>query len=302
MSKFYDVLVAGDYTLDLIFSGLPGLPQAGEDVKAGSFTMTPGGASYISTAAMHRLGLRVGWAADFGNDDFSRFILQQAEQEGLDESLFIHHARPLRHVSAIASLKEDRAIFTYYDPDPQIPAIMKALTRAQARLLLIPGLYYGPFLDLGLRLARARRLKIAMDGNLLEPQTLRNTGVRRAISGVDLFIPNAREARLLTEKDELPEAIQVLGKLCPLVVVKNGGDGAYAYQAGQMHHSPALIINTLDTTGAGDCFNAGFIKAWLDGRALKECLRWGNIVGGLSTQAAGGTGRVVTVEDVLQRV
>jgi sugar/nucleoside kinase (ribokinase family) len=54
----------------------------------------------------------------------------------------------------------------------------------------------------------------------------------------------------------------------------------------------------VDTTGAGDCFNAGFIKAWLDQRPLEECLKWGNIVGGLSTLALGGTGQVTTVKEV----
>jgi ribokinase len=63
-------------------------------------------------------------------------------------------------------------------------------------------------------------------------------------------------------------------------------------------HEPALAVAPLDTTGAGDCFNAGFITAWLEGRSLRECLRWGNVVGGLSTEGLGGTGRPVRREEV----
>ncbi len=65
-----------------------------------------------------------------------------------------------------------------------------------------------------------------------------------------------------------------------------------------MLHEPAIQVTPVDTTGAGDCFNAGFIKAWLDGKPLAECLRWGNVVGGLSTTAHGGTGRLVTAAQV----
>jgi len=55
----------------------------------------------------------------------------------------------------------------------------------------------------------------------------------------------------------------------------------------------------VDTTGAGDCFDAGFIMAWLAGRTVEDCLRWGNVVGGLSTLAPGGAGRVITPNDVV---
>jgi sugar/nucleoside kinase (ribokinase family) len=82
------------------------------------------------------------------------------------------------------------------------------------------------------------------------------------------------------------------------VVVKAGADGAYAYQKGQLLHMPALNLKPLDTTGAGDCFNAGFLRAWLDGYPLETCLRWGNIVGGLSTQGYGATGRKVGLDEV----
>jgi sugar/nucleoside kinase (ribokinase family) len=297
MSKTFDVLVAGSYSLDLIFTGLPGLPQLGEDMLATGLERIPGEA-YNSAVAMHRLGLRVGWAADFGNDDFSRFALERARAEGLDDSLFNHHKRPMRRISIAASFPDDRAFITYYDPDPRLPAVIKALTTASARVLYIPGFYYGPFLEMGLRLARAKSMKIVMDGNSGSEVTLQNPSVRKAVRSVDVLLPNAKEARNLTGEDDLMKALKTLGGLCPLVVVKDGGRGAYACQGNEILHAEAIAITPFETTGAGDCFNAGFLKAWLDGLPVQECLRWGNITGGLSTLAAGGTGKVVTIEEV----
>src|SRR5450756_1006896 len=98
----------------------------------------------------------------------------------------------------------------------------------------------------------------------------------------------------MTGACDVVQALRSLNELCPLVVVKDGGAGAYGCARGEIVHAPAIPLTPIDTTGAGDCFNAGFVRAWLDGLPLDECLRWGNVVGGLSTLAPGGTGRAVS--------
>jgi sugar/nucleoside kinase (ribokinase family) len=298
MAPSFDVIVLGDYCLDLIFTGLDEMPRLGKEVVARGFAMTPGGA-YNTVAALHRLGVRVGWPADFGEDDFSRFILEKARQEGLDHSLFIYHKRPLRYVTVAASFPHDRAFLAYYDPTPGPRGALRALATATARLVLVAGMYTGRLFGVGSRLARARGMKLAMDGNTSEEGRISHPAVRNVIRGLDLLLPNASEARELTGEEDLQAAIRILVDLCPLVVVKDGPGGAYGCERGRpIVHSPALDLTPIDTTGAGDCFNAGFVRAWLDGQPLEECLRWGNVVGGLSTQGMGGTGRAVTLEDV----
>jgi sugar/nucleoside kinase (ribokinase family) len=297
MTPHYDVIVAGDYCLDLIFTGLPAFPALGKEVVGTGFAMIPG-ASYNSAVAMHRLGLKVGWATDFGNDDFSRFVLERVRQEGLDEALLVHHDRPMRRITVAASYPHDRAFIAFYDPEPAVHAAMKALATASAQVLYVSGLYYGSLFDAGRLLVRARHMKLVMDGNSGDEAVLANPAVRKSVQNVEVLMPNASEARRMTGTDDLVAAMQTLAALGPLVVVKDGGNGAYACAGGQIIHAPAIPITPMETTGAGDCFNAGFIKAWLDGRPLAECLRWGNVVGGLSTLAPGGTGKVVTVEEV----
>ncbi len=297
----FDVLAVGSYTVDLVFTGMPGFPDMGKEVYSTGFDMVPGEA-YNSAVAMHRLGLKVAWAADFGEDLFSRFVMEQARQEGMDESYFVVHPRPLRRVSVSASFPGERAFITYYDPDPPLPAAMKALALVSARAVYIPGFFYGPLFEAGMRLCRLKRMKLLMDGNSGDKATLANPVMRKAVQNVDMLLPNAAEARHLSGKASLEEALVTLGEMCPLVVVKDGNNGAYAWNEGRVYYEPAIEVSALDTTGAGDCFNAGFIKAWFDGRPIPECLRWGNVVGGLSTLERGATTRKVAVKDVEDRL
>lgn len=292
----YDILLCGDYWYDLIFTDLPGLPQLGREVFAGGFDQAPGGA-FIHAVAMHRLGLRVGWAADFGNDPFSKSVIKAARREGLDESLFQCHARPYRRITAAASFPSDRAFLSYSDPGPDVPAPLVALARHTARVLMIPGLFFGPVFDAGQALAHAREMKIAMDCQCTD-ETLANPTVRRALEHVDIFLPNSSEARQLTGAPNTLAALRRLGDVCPLVAIKDGPDGAHAISGGETFHAPALPVKVVDTTGAGDAFGAGFLKAWLDGKSITECLRWGNICGGLSTTARGGASAVPTLAEV----
>jgi sugar/nucleoside kinase (ribokinase family) len=297
----FDVLCAGSYCLDIIFTGMPAFLEPGREVFATGFEMTTGEA-YNSVVCLHRLGVKVGWAADFGKDDFSQFALAATRREGLDESLFVHHDQPMRRVSVSASYPDDRAFLTYYDPQPEVPAVFKVLVSTTARVLYLPGLYSGPLLEEGLSLVRQKKMKIFMDGNGCDQACLSDPHIRQAISSVDALLPNAPEARRLTGESDLQAAVDVLAEICPLVVIKDGANGAYACQGKEVIHAPALPVDVVDTTGAGDAFNAGFLKAWLDGLTLLECLRWGNAAGGLSTTGRGGTTRVVRPADIQRAI
>jgi hypothetical protein len=297
MSLRYDVIVVGDYCLDWIFTGLPSTPALGREVVASGFDVVPGG-TCNAVFCLHRLGMNVGWAADFGSDPFSQQVLDQSRAEGLDDRLFVQHKQPMRRVTVSASYPGERSFIAYYDPEPTIPAALKALALASARLVFVPGLYVGSALKLGLQLIHAKNMCLAMDGNSNVEMSLADPRVKQVLRSLDVFLPNRSEALRLTGEPDLDRALERLGSLCALVVVKDGANGAVAVENGRVCRAPAIPVTPLDTTGAGDAFDAGFLKAWLDGRPLAECLRWGVIVGGLSTLGAGGTGQVTRAADV----
>jgi sugar/nucleoside kinase (ribokinase family) len=109
------------------------------------------------------------------------------------------------------------------------------------------------------------------------------------LSSSDLFFPNEREAELMTRQSE-PEAMLdwMADHRIPRVALKLGSRGAMLLWEGDLYRCPAFRVKPVDTTGAGDCFNAGFIYAWLHGQQPEECLRTATICGALSTRGLGG--------------
>ena len=116
------------------------------------------------------------------------------------------------------------------------------------------------------------------------------------------FMPNQLESELITGEQSEEEAVTRLAELVPTAVVKVGPRGVLACRQGQLFACPALPIeNVVDTTGAGDAFNGGFIYGILRGYALPDALRCGIICGSLSTSALGGTAAVPSADE-LERI
>jgi sugar/nucleoside kinase (ribokinase family) len=298
MKEMMDVYIVGDYCLDLVLTGMKSAPIMGKEIIASNINMTLGGACN-SALAMHRLGLKVAWAADFGNDQFSEFVIKKMKDEKFDSRFFIQHNKHLRFLTVSLSYPTDRAFVAYYDKSPIKPAALSFLRKVKAKWIYIPGLLFGPLFEARRILIINKKQKIAMDGNYKNCISLKNKAVCKAIEKCNLFFANAQEARCLTGENNLEKALKVLKKICSVVIIKAGKLGAYGADENSIEFVPAIRIHTLDTTGAGDCFNAGFMKAWIEGLNLRESLKWGNIVGGLSTTELGGVARSTKVSDVL---
>ncbi len=297
----YDVLLVGDYFCDLIFTGLPTMPSLGSEVYGTGFDMMPGG-SFITALALHRLGLRAGWACDFGNDIFSRFVLESVRLHGLDDSLFHLHDRPIRNISVSMSFPQDRAFVSYADKRERLPLI-PLIEKHQPRCLLFPGLCFGKAQAQWATATHGYGGLVYMDCQHTD-ETLDTPGLAEMLRGVDIFAPNATEALHLTGAATVEAAVARLAELTPLVVIKLGADGVMAQAGARVIHVPGISVEALETTGAGDCFNAGFLYGYLRGEPLETCLRCGNICGGLSTTARGGATAAPTaieVEEWLRR-
>jgi sugar/nucleoside kinase (ribokinase family) len=180
MADSLDVLVVGDYCLDLVFTGMKSEPIMGKEIVATGFNMTLGG-TCNSALAMHRLGLKVAWAADFGNDQFSQFVLEKLEKENFDHRYFVHHKKDIRLMTVSLSYPHERAFIAYYDKGPAFPAAFAVIPKVNSKWIYIPGLLHGSQLEAGLALIKSRKIKIAMDGNYWDRLSLKNEAVRRSM-------------------------------------------------------------------------------------------------------------------------
>ena len=281
-SRGREVLVAGAYFADLVFRDLSGQVRPGAEVFAGGFDLLPGGA-FTLAMAMHRLGHDVVWATDFGTDLFSQRVLSSAREEGLDETAFRHHPTGLRSVTVALSSPGDRAMVSYQDPVSAQPlAVLLAGHRPQ--VLMLPQFRYGAEMEAALRAARQLGTEVFVDCQDV-PGTLDTPMVRAVLAQVDVFAPNAGEALRLTGTSTVDDALEVLTGLVDTVVVKRGSAGAAAMRDGNRYDVAAVPVDVVDTTGAGDCFNTGFMHARLAGRQLPGCL-----AAGVACGAAAATG------------
>jgi sugar/nucleoside kinase (ribokinase family) len=110
------------------------------------------------------------------------------------------------------------------------------------------------------------------------------------LEGLDVFLPNEVEALAITGAQTAEEALERLAPRVPLAVIKRGAWGASAARGAERVHVEGFQARVLDTTGAGDAFDAGFLSAWLGGNDLPGCVGHGNACGALAVAHLGGTG------------
>ncbi|MEW9555511.1 carbohydrate kinase family protein [Nonomuraea sp. NPDC050783] len=245
------VLVVGDYYLDLVFAGLPRWPQPGEEVFGTQTASLPGGA-FTHQRALHRLGVPAAWAAELGNDPYSRLTLDTARAEGLDTTAYLLRSSPVRNLTVAMSHAGERGFVSFREPLPPRDVTDVVLARRPACVLLTE-------LTVGPRLA-----------------------------AVDIFAPNAAEARRLTGHDDVHVALDRLRALTPTVVIKNGPHGAIAADPTGRVATTAEAVSVCDTIGAGDCFDAGFVAGHLYGLGLADSTALATLCGTLSVTGQGG--------------
>jgi len=289
MSLEFDIFLPGDYFYDLIYAGLPEFPSLGREVY-GTDVNTTGGAMYITAVSLRRLGVRVGWPVCFGNDYYSQSVRQFALDEGLDLSLAEYVDAPYRRITTAIPHQGERAFVTYTDPDPiDVGAMwLKRLHECHFKHLHLGGFTSIELLKPFAEAAQARGATVSMDC-----QDMPNFSVcewQHLLKWVDIFMPNAREAMCITNMDSAEEALARLMEWTNLVVLKNGSRGTLIGQQGQVVRVPSIQVERIvDPTGAGDCFNAGFLYGYVVEHApLETCGRYGNICGGLSVTMLGG--------------
>jgi len=289
----FDVTIAGELNLDLILYGLPAELPPDREMLADRMVLTLGGSSSIVAHNLAALGSRVGFQSVIGDDQLGRTGLQFLGEIGVDVARVRQASGEINSgVTVILQRDEWRNILTYagtiseltledldfdYLTDSRHFHLSSFYLQARLRPH-IPELF---------KRLKTAGLTISLDTND-DPQDLWEGGLREALRHVDVFLPNAREARRITRTDDLEAAVDQLAEMVPVVVVKTGSQGAVARQGSRRFASPAANVEVVDPVGAGDSFDAGFLHEYVRGADLSSCLAYGNLSGALSTTKSGG--------------
>lgn len=293
MSSF-DIAIAGELNLDLILYGLDADLPVDRELLASDFQMTLGSSSAILAHNLAVLGSRVAFVTQAGDDELGRIAMERLAESRVDLSRCRHGAAQSKTgVTIQLTHGRTRRVLTY-------PGVMFDMTVADldieylalARHFHLSSLFLQKGLQPGLpelfRELKRRGLTISMDTND-DPEDCWDGVLQSLLPLVDLLLPNNEELLKIARRKTLEEALDSLAETVPLIAVKCGRKGAVVQQGQQRFYVDPIAADPIDTIGAGDSFNAGFLTAWVQGALPAAAAAAGNITGALSTQRPGGT-------------
>jgi sugar/nucleoside kinase (ribokinase family) len=291
------VLVVGDANPDLVLRGdvVPRFGQAEQLLAAADLVL--GGSAAIMACGLARLGVPTALAAVVGDDVFGRSTLSWLQEAGVSTEAVVVRAGLATGVSVHLAVPGDRAILTLPGTIPEIDAdAVRAAVRAFApQRVHVASPFLTPRLTAGLP-ALLQEWRVAGIASSLDPNwdPTGNWGsLVPSLAHLDVLLPNAAEmgelSRVAGTLVRQHGATEPEGR--PHLVVKAGADGGWSLAPdGSRAEAPGLAVEVVDTTGAGDTFDAGYVAALAHGVADEgERLRWAVTAGSLSTRAAGGT-------------
>jgi sugar/nucleoside kinase (ribokinase family) len=282
------VLSIGRIYCDLIFTGLRSLPELGREVFADDIKIAAGGGAFIAAAHLAHAGRKVALVARLGTDALSLSIEPELGTGGVDLRFLEHSPGAGPQVTVASVIGKDRA-FLSRRAGSVLPATLNAALdwKVAGHLHIAEYATLHEIPDLVKR-AKAKGLTVSLDPSWDETLIYEAELLDRC-DGVDIFLPNIEEAIAITRENDPATAIGLLAEAFPVVALKVGGDGAWLKAENRLLHRQAEAVPVVDTTGAGDAFNAGFIDAWLSGKEPETCLAAGIHYGSLAVQAAGGS-------------
>jgi len=297
------VVVAGEINVDLVLRGCPIFPAPGKEVVADDLGMVLGSASAICAMGLARLGTPVSFVGKIGSDSWGTFCLSTMARAGIDVERVRTEPELKTGVTVAISGPRDRALVTFLGSSTELGAddIGDDVFDGAAHLH-VSSYYLQKKLRPGCRSLFERAHRAGLTTSLdpgYDPSERWGDDLLATLAEVDLFFPNEVELRHIARREDVVEALHAIENVAAKTVAKLGAEGAITLHRGEVMRVPAFPVQPVDTTGAGDSFNAGFLHAWLAGDPLVESMRFGAACASLSTLGIGGTAAQATRDEAL---
>jgi len=298
------ILIAGELNPDLILRNCQMFPEFGKEVLVEDLELTLGSSSAICAMGLAKLGDSVTFAATVGADPYGDYCTGVLKQGGIDVSLVQRRSDLKTGITVSITSSKDRALVTYLGAIARLSASdLPDRVFAGQRHFHASAYFLQDDLRPGLkeRFAAARKagLTTSLDTGY-DPSEKWSPELFDVLTETDVFLPNESEIRGITGESDIEAGLKKLDNGHTLVVGKLGGDGCIVREKGKVIRIPAFPIQVVDTTGAGDSFNAGFLHTWLRGDKLEDSLRFAAACGALSTRGLGGTATQATEKEATE--
>ena len=300
----YDVLVIGDINPDIIITGLKKYPGPGEEILVDDLNIAPGGGAAISSLALAKLGLNIAIYGCIGKDLFSKMLLDNLVEVGVDITNVTILDDTKAGTSIVLTDEKDRSFITYRGALDKLDLYsISDEVLGNCDFCFLHNYDHNKideYLNLAIRLNKLGK-KIIFDVGYDESEEW-DPKVFELLTKVDLFIPDELEALCFSGKKTISEALSQLSTFCPKVVIKAGNKGAFALKNGSVINVPCFPTTVIDSTGAGDSFDAGFIYGMVKGYSLDNSLKLANYIGSLSVSAIGGSNGIPDTKEIWEKI
>lgn len=304
-SKKFDVIVVGELNADLILNRIHSFPEMGKEKFADAMTLALGSSSAIFASNVSALGLKVAFIGKTGDDILGRFCKEQLEMKGVDTSMISMDNSVETGATVVLNFGEDRANITYQ-------GAMKLMgihdigdeMLSQGQHLHFSSYFFQPgfkgHLPALFKKAKALGLTTSLDIQW-DPMEKWELDFGKVLPYVDIFLPNESELLNLTGQSVVEEALDIVGGSNNVIVVKRGINGSLlSYEKDRIPCAAFVNGQIVDAIGAGDSFNAGFIFSYLRNQSPADCQKFANLMGAISTTAAGGTAAFTSYDQVMK--
>lgn len=297
-----NIVVIGSLNMDLVIQ-LARSPKIGETVLGDSIHFVPGGKGANQAVAAARLGAEVAMIGSVGTDAFGSQLLASLQAEGIDTSGVRRVAEAPTGIASIVLAQGDNSIIVV--PGANSHCSPEDIDRYQARLehadVVLVQMEI-PMTTVAYAVRTAKRLGKTVILNPAPAQPLPPD----LLAGVDFLTPNQSELALLSGLDQMDGELDagmdaLLAKGVSHVVTTLGERGVvYRAAGGQTQRFPAYQVPVVDTTGAGDAFNAGLAYALADRRSVKEAIEFASKVAALAVSKLGAQAGMPTLQEVVR--
>ena len=300
MTKRWDAVTFGEIYVDHVFSELPHWPQPGEEVFTRHYLRELGGGAAITACGLGLLGRQTAVFGVVGELE-AEWIKNRLEGNGVEAEGLLELPGSSGMTMSV-SVGDERSFYSYHGANAGLseylasPALLERLKEARHVHFAVPlQRHLASFLVQELKGAGC---SISLDVGW-QPEWYQNPANLQTCREIDYFLPNRKEAEFLTGRQgpsEILLGLEALG--FSNVVIKLGADGAAIHTEGGMLLVGSPPVRVIDTTGAGDAFDAGLIDAILDKVQPMVVLQRAAICGALSTRQAGALNGLATRKDL----